>query len=215
MASVERFVADVDGDDASTEGVGDHRRGEADAAAAVDGDPLARLDGALGRDGAVGRGQPATERGRGDAGNVFGERHEVAVGVPDRDIFGERSPAGEAGLVLAIADLLVAALAFGACAAAGDERNRDPLADGRAADIAADRDDDAGELVPRHMRELFDIRVVPAPAVPVAAAEPGGFDSNDGAVGRWRRIGNRFDGDGAAELVIDDCFHGSGAKPLA
>src|SRR5688572_27278208 len=59
----------------------------------------------------------------------------------------------------------------------------------------------------RHMRKLVDVRVVPAPAVPVAAAETCGLDANDGAVRMRRRIAHRFNRNRPAKLVINDCLH--------
>ena len=59
-------------------------------------------------------------------------------------------------------------------------------------DAAADRGDRAGELVAGHMRQA-DVGIVPHPAVPVAAAEPGRLDLDDDAFGRGRRIGHGAD----------------------
>ena len=64
----------------------------------------------------------------------------------------------------------------------------------------ADLDDDAGELVPGHVRQP-DVRVVTHPAVPVAAAQTGGLDTYDHAVARARRVGHVEHGGHDAERV--------------
>jgi hypothetical protein len=112
-------------------------------------------------------------------------------------------------LVLVVADLLIATFALMALTTPSDKRNRNPLPDRCPSHVAANRHDHASKLVPRHMRELLDIRISPMPAMPVTAAEPSCFDSNHRAVRCGRRFGHGFGSDLAAELVIDDCFHES------
>ena len=83
---------DVDRDDVGARGGGDHDGGQAHAAAAVHGDPLAGTDPALIDDRAKGRGEAAPEaRRRGEVHRV-GQRDEVQVGGVDRDVLGERAP---------------------------------------------------------------------------------------------------------------------------
>jgi hypothetical protein len=207
VSQLKWLVANVDGNDMCTERVSDHNCREPHTAAAIDRHPFAGLHGALRSNRAVGRGEPATQRSRCDAGNAFRQRHEIAIGVSHSDILGERSPTCETGLVLPIADMLIAAFALVADATSGDERNGHALADGGAPHIGANRHDSAGEFVARYMRKLFDVRVVPAPAVPIAAAEPSRFNSNDGAIWFRSRITHGLDSDRPTEFVIDDCFH--------
>src|SRR5262249_33527597 len=89
----------------------------------------------------------------------------------------------------------------------GDERHRHALSDPVLVQIVADSYDRARELVARHVRKLFDVRIVAAPAVPIAAAKAGRFDLNDGAVRIRRRIGEGRYRNRAAELVISYCIH--------
>ena len=56
-------------------------------------------------------------------------------------------------------------------------------------DVGADRDDGAGQLVPGNVRQR-DVRVVPLPRVPVAAAHPRGRDGDHDPVCRRLRIGH-------------------------
>ncbi|MFD2350762.1 hypothetical protein ACFSTC_17715 [Nonomuraea ferruginea] len=87
---------------------GDHDGGQADAAAAVHRDPLARPH--LGDlvDRAEGGGEPAAERGRGRVRHLFRQRDQVDVGVVDRHQLGEGAPVGEPRLRLPLAHLLLA-----------------------------------------------------------------------------------------------------------
>ena len=77
-----------------------------------------------------------------------------------------------------LADLLVARGAFRACPAAADEGQRHALALPPAPHALAYLGDYAGQLVPRHVRQL-DIRIMAHPAVPVAAAQACGLDLDD------------------------------------
>ena len=89
---------------------------------------------------------------------------------------------------MGIADILIPALTLDASAAAGDERHGYSLPDELARDVAPDFHNDPGEFVARHVREVFDVRIVSAPAVPIAAAEAGRLDLDDSTVGRRRWI---------------------------
>ena len=103
--------------------------------------------------------------------------------------------------------MLIAAFAFGTRAAAGDERHRYSLANKISSHITSDSHDHACELVSWHMRKLPNIWVVAAPAMPIAAAQPGRFNLNDGSIRFRRWLWNCFQRDAAAKLVIDNCFH--------
>ncbi|MNE23122.1 hypothetical protein D3C80_1163650 [compost metagenome] len=113
---------------------------------------------------------------------------------------------GEAGLELRFADLLVAGAALMAVAAAGNERHGDTVAGLEAGDVLADCGDDAGEFVAGNMRQA-DIRIMPHPAVPVAAAEAGRLYLDDhAAIGRFR-IGQGCDNRGLAEQFVKKRAH--------
>jgi hypothetical protein len=79
----------VDGDDVRPEGVGDVDRREADAAAAVDGDPVAGRDVDAVDQPVERRGEAAAEPGDVDRVDVFGELDDVVVGVADGELLGE------------------------------------------------------------------------------------------------------------------------------
>ena len=65
----------------------------------------------------------------------------------------------------------------------------DEVAHPSVSDVGTDRDHGAGELVPGNVRQR-DVRVVPLPCVPVAAAHPRGRDGDHDAVCRRLRIGH-------------------------
>ena len=67
-------------------------------------------------------------------------------------------------------------------AACAHEGHRDPVAGLPLAHAGSDGLDDAGELVPGHVRQVH-VRVMAHPAVPVAAAHAGRLDADDGSVG--------------------------------
>ena len=75
----------------------------------------------------------------------------------------------EAGLELVGTDLLIAGMALRTTTAARDERHSDAVANLEALHAVADRDYAASQLMARHMWQL-DVRIVPHPAMPVAAA---------------------------------------------
>ena len=99
----------------------------------------------------------------------------------------------ETRLELVVAHLLVAGEALRAGTAAAHEGQRHALADFPAAHFLADLHDYPGQLVPGHVRQS-DIRIVPHPAVPVAAADAVGFHLDDHAMRFRRWIGNVLDG---------------------
>ncbi len=95
---------------------------------------------------------------------------------------------GETGLELVRADLLIAGMAFGAMAAARNERHRDAIADLEANDAPAGRHHLAGEFMAGHVRQL-DVRVMAHPAMPIATAKPRRADGDHDAVLAWRGVG--------------------------
>ena len=184
------LVGHVHADHARAQRRGDHHRRQPDAAAPVHGHPLARLRAADLHDRAVGGGEAAAEPGRRHGADGLGQRDEVDVGPVERDELGVRAPVREARLALAVADLLVAGAALLAAAARAHERDGHARARRPLADVRPDRLDHARQLVPRHVREGADVRVVAHPAVPVGAAQPGRLDPDHYAVRGRRGIGN-------------------------
>ena len=72
--------------------------------------------------------------------------------------------------------------------------------------VLAGLDHDAGEFVPRHVRQ-FHIRVVPHPAVPIATANTVCFDLYHRAVIMRERVGHVLNFQWLAELLKDCRFH--------
>lgn len=126
---------------------GDHHCGEADAAAAMHGDPLARSDFSLVDHGAKRRGEPTSQTRSGGKIHRLGQRDHVQIGLMDRHIFRKAALMGEAGLFLMQAYLLVTRMAFAARAAATDERHGDPIARRPVLDVPANCLDHTGQFV--------------------------------------------------------------------
>ena len=95
----------------------------------------------------------------------------------------------EARLGLVLTDLLISCVTFRAGAAAADKGHRDPVADLPSGHVPANGRDVACQLVAGNVRQP-DVRVVAHPAVPIAAADAGGLDLDDDAMGLGRRIGD-------------------------
>ena len=110
--------------------------------------------------------------------------NEIRLRRVDHHPLREGSRVGETGLALVRAHGGGAGPAYGTGTAGQDEGRRDIAPHPTAIDAAAHGLDDPGELVTGHMREHPDIRVVPAPAVPIAAAQAGGEHPHDGRP-RW------------------------------
>ena len=208
------LVGHVDADHARAQRRGDHHRRQPDAAAAVHGHPLARLRAADLHDRAVGGGEAAAEPGRRHGADRLRQRDQVDVGPVERDELGVRAPVREARLALAVADLLVAGAALLAAAARAHERDGHARARRPLADVRPDRLDHAGELVPRHVRERADVRVVAHPAVPVGAAQPGRLDADHHAVRRRRGVRNGRHLGRLPEPVVDDRAHSAAGQRL-
>ena len=131
---------------------------------------------------AVANRQP--RRGGGRGREVVGQRDQVDVGVVEGDQLGERPPAGEPGLRLALAHLVVAAQAG---RAACRRRTRTGPSRGRPAAHRVTSAPTAATVPASSWPGTCGsamVRVVAHPAVPVAAAQPGGLDPHDDAVRR-------------------------------
>ena len=187
----ERLGVPVHRDHAASQRASDHHRAESHAAGADHGHPLTLGEAGASDEGAVRRGEPAPEAGGGREVDRLGDGDQVGVRGVQRDVLGERSPVGEARLLLVRAHLGVPGQAPLAPTAAADERHGHPVADGPPADALADLDHHAGQLMTRHVRE-GDL-VVSRPRVPVAPAHSGGHHADHHAAGRSRRIGHHSD----------------------
>ena len=207
---VQRRAGHVDRDDPGARGDRDLDRGQSHAAAAVDGDPLAGLDAALGHDGAVRGREAAAEARGGHEVHRVGEPDHVQIRAPDCDELGERSPSAESRLELVVADLVIAGEAARALAAGAYEWHRHAVSGPPLGHARANRLDDPGELVAGDMRQR-DVRVVPDPAVPVGATQPGRLDPDDRAIGRDGGLGDVADRDRPTELLERDGAHDSGS----
>ncbi len=126
-------------------------------------------------------GETTAKAGGGGEIHFIGQAHQIGIGIVNRDIFGKASPMGKARLELMITNLMIAAVAFRAMAAARNERDRDPVADFPAFDILANRFDGAGKFMAGNVGQ-FHIGIMAHPAVPVASAQPGRPNLDDNAV---------------------------------
>ena len=190
-AATARLGVPVHRDHASSQRASNHHRAKSHAAGAHHGHPLTFSDAGTSDEGAVSRGEPAPEAGGGREVDRLGDGDQVGVRGVQRYVLSERSPVGEAGLLLVRAHLSVAGQAPLTPTAPADERDGYPVADPPPADTVADVDHHAGQLVTRHVRER-DL-VVSRPRVPVAPAHPGGHHTDNHAAGGCRRIGHLAD----------------------
>src|SRR3954471_24699526 len=94
----------------------------------MNGDPFFSFNSTLNSNGSKRSRNAATKCGSSDARDTFRQRHDVAIGVSHCDVIGKPSPTIEAGLILSITDVLIAALALDASAASSNEGYRYPFA---------------------------------------------------------------------------------------
>ena len=203
---VELLLHDVDDDDAGAEGLGDEQRREADAAGAVDGEPLAGMQVGAAGEGVPGGGGAAAEGGGDGRRHGLGQAGEV-VGEGDGDELGEGAGLDEAGEALVGAGVLVAGLAGRALAAGEDEGGDEAVADLPRRERAG-LDDLAAVLVARDLAGLHP-RVLAGPAVPVGAADAAGEGLEDDAVGLAGRGGGVLEGEVGVVFAEDGGAHGS------
>src|SRR5690606_9894864 len=200
------FLGEVDRHDIRAHGTRDHDGRKPDTAAAVNCYPFSRPDPTLVDNSAEGGDEAAAKaRCRGEV-HVLGEGDQVRIGMVDGDIFGVGTPGGKARLELMFAYLMIAGGAYCAAAASDHEGNRNAISRPPAADPAPGSHDHPGELVPRNVGQPY-VRVMPHPAVPVAAAKPGRLDLDDNALGGGRGIRHCLDGWRLAELLENDGSH--------
>ena len=185
---LERLGVDVDRHHGGAERAGDHHRRQADAAAAVDRDPVAGADAAVLDDAAnaVMKRQPS-DRGLDEAERVR-QADEVEVGARERDQLGERAPGGEAGLEVA--------RRRSASGRGGTARSvPQPQQNGTVTRSPTAKPRTSGPTAATSPASSWpgtcgqrDRRVVAHPAVPVAAADAGRAHRDHDAVGRRLRV---------------------------
>jgi hypothetical protein len=120
-----------------------------------------------------------------------------------------------ARLELAVADLLIAARAFGTRSAGAHERNGHPVADLPPVNQHSECGDATGQFVPCDVRER-DTGIMALPGVPIAAADTGSLHLDHHAVGSRLRIGGLPHLRPDPELAEDDRSHpgqGSDCEP--
>lgn len=200
--------ANIDRHHPGSDGRTDHDGGEADTAAAVDGQPFAGLQASL-HDNTAERGcETAAEAGGGCEINGVGEFDEVHIRVSDFDVLREGSPLRETGLGVVVADVLVTAVALWAVSAAAAERHGHAGFWFPAANIGPDGHDDSCEFVTWDMWQL-DIGVVSHPTVPIAAAETAAAHRDDGGIRVWSGISDVLNDEGRLELFKNGSLHGT------
>ena len=129
--------------------------------------------------------------------------------MPDFHIFGKRAPLGESGLRVVIADLLISTTALGAVSAAAAERYGDSCVRFPATHIGSCSDNDSGQFVSGHVRQVH-VGIMSHPTMPVTAAEPTATDRDDGGIGMGNGIGNIPDAEGRLKLFENSSLHEDG-----
>ena len=137
--------------------------------------------------GAVRRGEPASETRRGSEVDLLRETHQIRVGSVQDDVLGERSPVREAWLLLSRTDLSVPGPTPLAPTAAAHERDRHPIPDPPSADLLTDLGHHPGKLMTRHMRE--NDLLVARPRVPIATAHSRRHHPDHNPADRGRGLG--------------------------
>lgn len=183
----ERLEIPIHRDHPSTQGKGDHDDAQPHTAGTDHGHPLSVGDPCTADQGAVRRGEPASQTRRSGEADLLRESHQVRVRSMQDDVLGERSPVREAWLVLIRADLSVSGLTPLAETAAADERDRHPVPDLPSADLFTDLDHHSGKFVTRHVRES-DV-VMSGPRVPIATTHSRRHHPDHDPAGRGRRVG--------------------------
>ena len=191
----------------SAQGVPDEHSRQSHPAATDHQQPVVACELGLSGQGVVSGGEPAAECGSGDEVDGLWQSHQVEVGGRHDHPLGERPEPGEAWLLLVGADLRVPVPAPGAAAATVHERRRHPVTDRETLDQAAHLTHDARELVPGHHRQRH--RIVPAPRMPVRAADAGGAYGHHRTVGRADGLGQVDHGGGRPVVGVADGTHGS------
>ena len=208
--SSEGLRVPVHRNDPATQRAGDHHRAEPDAAGTDHGHPFSVGDPGTTDQGTVRRGEPAPKTGCRREVDLLGNGHEVGIGGMQGDVLSERTPVGEAWLLLIGTDLGLPGPAPLTPTAATDERDGHPVADLPLTDLGPHLDHPPGELMTGHMRE-HDLLIMSGPRMPITPAHPGGHHSDHHPAGGGRRLGylpnlrlgsNGIDDDGAHQHIL-------------
>ena len=185
---VQPFRHHIDDDHARTQGPPDQQHRKPNAARAMHGQPLARLQGRppcqrvpRGRDAAA---KPCSQRGRqavGQARKVMGMRHA--------DIFGISPRLAEARHALGLADVGIARLAVGTLPAGKDERGNDPVPD--RPPRQRPRLDHLAAIFMAGDGPRFHARMFAHPAMPIAATDATGKSFQHHAISFANRATSR------------------------
>ena len=114
----EFFVVNVNGNHVRANSICDHNRRQTYPSAAMYRDPLTGSCLTLVDHSAERRREPSPEAGCRSEVHALWQGYEVQIRLMDANIFGKRTPVGEAGLFLVVTDLLVTGMALGTGTAA-------------------------------------------------------------------------------------------------
>ena len=188
-----------------TECTGDHDRAESHAAGTDHGHPLSLGDPCTADQGAVRRGETASETCRCGEVDLLREPHQIRVCSVQCDVLGEGSPVGEAWLLLSRTDLSVPGPTPLAQTAAADEQDRHPITDPPSADLLTDLGHQPGKFMTRHVRE-HDL-LMARPRMPIAAAHSCGHHPDHNPADRGRGVGYIANLGLGSNGIQDDCAH--------
>jgi hypothetical protein len=105
-----------------------------------------------------------------------------------------------------VTDLLIATLTLTTPPTAAHKWHGYPIPYFETAYVLSHLNDLARQFVPRHMGQ-DNVGIVSHPAMPVAEAEAGGFDSDDDTVGIGYGIGDLLEGNGTLEPGVEKGLH--------
>jgi hypothetical protein len=174
-------------DHPGTQRTGDHDHAQPHAAGTDHGHPLSLGDPCTAGQGAIRRGEPASQTRSSGEVDLVRETHQIRICSVQDDVLGERSPVREAWLVLSRTDLSVPGPTPLAATAAADERDRHPIPDPPSADLFTELDDHPGKFVTRHVRE--NDLLVARPRVPIATANSCRHHPDNNPANRGRGLG--------------------------
>ena len=202
----ERLLLRIHGHHLRARRDGNHHRRQAHAAATVHRHPFSRGNTSLVDHRAERGRKPTTQARRRHEVQIVRQPDQVRVGVRQGDQLGKRTPRGEPGLEVVVANVRLAGEALGTSSAPDREGHRHAVARLPAAHLRARGFDHPGQFMSGNVRQA-DVWVVAHPAVPVAPADAVGPDPHHHAVGRRCRIGHLAKSERSAELLVEDRPH--------
>ena len=133
------------------------------------------------------RHKPASKARRRDIIQIIRQSDYIGVRVGDRHILREGSPAGKAGLIFVVADMVFACLTLMAHAASFTERYRHPISHMPVSYPISHCSDHSGHFMPWYMGQL-NRQIMAHPCLPVASADPVGSYLDDHPIVCWCRV---------------------------